>query len=278
LFIYVSPAHFFFLFFAYLDEECTVGKGLDEKFVSKLNQIFDENTKTKSVFYMRNHKSALSFTVRHFAGDVHYNAVNFCEKNRDTLAESLTKLIQTSSLSILKASEENEEQAAAAAPAGSPVKGSNKKATKLTLCAKFKNDLDALMTILRSTSPHFVRCIKPNLEQVGVKFDASLVLNQLKYSGLFEAIRIRKAGYEIRMNFDQFIQRYKHCQLVVPKSINKTTQLREYSEFLLSFMIDRTSQDPYFIQRKAHLEKQSQLQQKKATKGPGAAPEPTKSS
>lgn len=73
-------------------------KGSDEKFVSKINQIFDENTTTKSVFYQRNHKSPLLFTIRHFAGDVHYNAKDFLEKNRDTLAESLLQLVQRSTV------------------------------------------------------------------------------------------------------------------------------------------------------------------------------------
>lgn len=42
-----------------------------------------------------------------------------------------------------------------------------KKATKnLTLSAKFKLDLDSLMQALKSTAPHFIRCVKPNMEQV----------------------------------------------------------------------------------------------------------------
>jgi myosin heavy subunit len=49
-------------------------KGSDEKFVSKLNQIFDENAATKSVYFTRQRRSPMDFTVRHFAGDVTYNA------------------------------------------------------------------------------------------------------------------------------------------------------------------------------------------------------------
>jgi myosin heavy subunit len=87
--------------FAYLDEEVTVPKGSDEKFVSKINQIFDDNPNTKSVFYLRNHKSTLTFTVRHFAGDVEYDATNFLEKNRDSIADSLLALLTTSNVHIL---------------------------------------------------------------------------------------------------------------------------------------------------------------------------------
>jgi myosin heavy subunit len=49
-------------------------KGSDEKFVSKLNQIFDENAATKSLYFVRQRRSPMDFTVRHFAGDVTYNA------------------------------------------------------------------------------------------------------------------------------------------------------------------------------------------------------------
>lgn len=49
-------------------------KGSDEKFVSKLNQIFDENAATKSLYFVRQRRSPMDFSVRHFAGDVTYNA------------------------------------------------------------------------------------------------------------------------------------------------------------------------------------------------------------
>ena len=45
-------------------------KGTDEKFVAKLNQIFDENNATKSVYFTRQRRNPLDFTVRHFAGTV----------------------------------------------------------------------------------------------------------------------------------------------------------------------------------------------------------------
>ena len=51
------------------------------------------------------------------------------------------------------------------------------------------------------------------------KFDANLALNQLKYSGLFEAIRIRKSGYAVRMPNDLFIKRYKHVAMTIPGNI-----------------------------------------------------------
>ena len=50
------------------DEEIVIPKGSDEKFVAKLNQIFDESGATKSVYFTRQRRSPMDFTVRHFAG------------------------------------------------------------------------------------------------------------------------------------------------------------------------------------------------------------------
>jgi hypothetical protein len=186
-----------------------VPKGSDEKVVTKLNNVFDESAATKSPYFIRNRRSPLEFTIKHFAGDVSYTAVGFLEKNKDALPESLLKLLATStSLPILVTNIED------SSALGSEGEEKKKADNRLTLAAKFKNDLDSLMTALRATSPHFIRCIKPNNEQAANKFDAHLVLNQLKYSGLFEAVRIRKVGFPIRIEHIHFIKRYKFAASV----------------------------------------------------------------
>lgn len=210
------------------DEESVVPKGSDEKLVTKLNQIFNENRTTKSPFYGRGRKSPLEFIVHHFAGDVIYNSTDFLEKNKDSMAEGLLKQIESSKVPILKA----------AAGLDTDGKGNKQKSTKQTLSTKFKSDLDTLMTTLRATTPHFVRCIKPNNEQKSDKFDSSVVLNQLKYSGLFEAIRIRKAGYAVRMPYQQFLKRYKLCITgSVPATIKPDA--KAFSEYILANLHDK---------------------------------------
>ena len=64
------------------------------------------------------------------------------------------------------------------------------------------------MTTLGQANPYFVRCIKPNGAKVADKFVPQMVLNQLKYSGMMETVRIRRLGYPVRRTFDDFLFRY----------------------------------------------------------------------
>ena len=71
-----------------------------------------------------------------------------------------------------------------------------------------QDSLASLMQTLGSAHPFFVRCIKPNMEKVANNFNATVVLNQLRYSGMMETVRIRRAGYPVRRTFDDFLFRF----------------------------------------------------------------------
>ena len=65
------------------------------------------------------------------------------------------------------------------------------------------------MTTLNATEPHFVRCMKPNKKKIGGVYEAEMMLAQLRYSGLLEVCRIRKLGFPLRRDFDEFYKRYR---------------------------------------------------------------------
>jgi myosin X len=67
----------------------------------------------------------------------------------------------------------------------------------------------SLMTMLATTEPYFIRCVKPNMSKVPDKFDQELIYNQLLYAGMLETIRIRRMGYPIRYTLEDFWKRYK---------------------------------------------------------------------
>lgn len=65
------------------------------------------------------------------------------------------------------------------------------------------------MEILRQTTASYIRCIKPNSEKAELIFDSADVLRQLKCAGVLESVRIRKAGFPIRFQFDQFLASFR---------------------------------------------------------------------
>ena len=64
------------------------------------------------------------------------------------------------------------------------------------------------MSALGACEPHFIRCLKPNVDKVGNRFDAKLMMAQLRYAGVLEVCRIRQLGFPHRRSFAQFVHRY----------------------------------------------------------------------
>jgi myosin heavy subunit len=210
--------------FCMLDEEGVVPRGSDTKFVNRMHATYDENKASKSKYYTRNRRKPDEFGVVHFAGEVTYNSEGFLEKNKDTLSPTLLAELEAGTLDFLKEASSDAGSSPAKAKAESKKGGGNQQSNKLTLAAKFKLDLDSLMTALKVTNPHFIRCVKPNDRQQPEHFDPILALRQLKYAGLFEAIHIRKAGFSVRQPLDQFIKRYKHCAPAVMANFRRQNE------------------------------------------------------
>ncbi|KFO75857.1 Unconventional myosin-Ih, partial [Cuculus canorus] len=79
----------------------------------------------------------------------------------------------------------------------------------ISVATQFKNSLTSLIEILMSKEPSYVRCIKPNENKEPGKFDDSLIRHQVKYLGLMEHLRVRRAGFAYRRKYELFLQRYK---------------------------------------------------------------------
>ena len=57
-------------------------------------------------------------------------------------------------------------------------------------------------------------CIKPNAAKLSSSFSAELVLQQLRYTGVLETVKIRKQGYPTRLTFVDFMQRYGDVRIL----------------------------------------------------------------
>lgn len=153
--------------------------------------------------------------MSHFAGDVTYSVTGFLEKNNLALQEDLLELMKTSSNGFIQeilayddANTKTQNQPEAENASRRASRG--KQQGHATVSHLFRLQLDALMGTLSSTTPHYVKCIKPNiLRKPAPEFDYSLVMKQLKYSGVLEVIRIRREGYPIRMSFQEFLVKYE---------------------------------------------------------------------
>ena len=67
-----------------------------------------------------------------------------------------------------------------------------------TVSSAFRAQLDALLTTLNSTDPHFIRCIVPNNHKTPLLLDSALVMHQLTCNGVLEGIRICRRGFPNR--------------------------------------------------------------------------------
>ena len=193
---------------AFLDEEVSLPKGSDKGLIEKMHKVFAEETKHKC--YERKRQTPEFFSIVHYAGAVTYNIDSFVEKNRDNVYESLLNTLMSSKCELLG----QIFCVSAAVPEENLSPKSDKKvalASKKdkTLGSKFKSQLLSLMSTLGSTNPQFIRCIKPNQEKVCDVFDSKMILRQMKYSGLFEAIRVRASGFAYRRFHDVFYRRYR---------------------------------------------------------------------
>jgi myosin-5 len=77
-----------------------------------------------------------------------------------------------------------------------------------TLGGEFRGQMEELMANINTTSPHYIRCLKPNSNNVGNEFDSPLIVSQLRCGGVLEAVRVSRAGYSKRFPFHDFFRRY----------------------------------------------------------------------
>ncbi|XP_042658533.1 myosin heavy chain, skeletal muscle, adult-like isoform X1 [Tyto alba] len=194
--------------FSILEEECMFPKATDTSFKNKL---YDQHLGKSNNFQKpkpAKGKAEAHFSLVHYAGTVDYNISGWLEKNKDPLNETVIGLYQKSSLKTLALLFAN--YGGADAEGGGGKKGGKKKGSSFqTVSALFRENLNKLMTNLRSTHPHFVRCIIPNETKTPGAMEHELVLHQLRCNGVLEGIRICRKGFPSRVLYADFKQRYR---------------------------------------------------------------------
>ncbi|XP_026557885.1 myosin-1B-like isoform X3 [Pseudonaja textilis] len=192
--------------FSILEEECMFPKATDTSFKNKLYDQHLGKCKNFEKPKPGKGKAEAHFSLVHYAGTVDYNITGWLEKNKDPLNESVIQLYQKSSMKTLAL-------LFADRPAdggGGGKKGGKKKGSSFqTVSALFRENLNKLMSNLRSTHPHFVRCLIPNETKTPGAMEHELVLHQLRCNGVLEGIRICRKGFPSRIIYGDFKQRYR---------------------------------------------------------------------
>ena len=153
--------------------------------------------------------TATQFSIHHYAGQVTYDSSGFLNKNKDKLSDDAEDLFTHSNNQQI-----NDIMNMCATDIAHPthkkksaVVGSKRDHSFQTLAMKLQEQLSYLMNDLKESEPHFVRCVKPNAVKA-TSIDNLSVLQQLRYSGTLEAIKIRKSGYPVRRSHLEFWQNY----------------------------------------------------------------------
>ncbi|XP_030752193.1 myosin heavy chain, muscle isoform X46 [Sitophilus oryzae] len=193
-----------------LEEESMFPKATDQTFVEKLNT----NHLGKSPNFQKPKppkpgQQAAHFTLGHYAGNVPYNITGWLEKNKDPLNDTVVDLFKKGTNKLLCEIFADHPGQSGGQDAGGKGGRGKKGGGFATVSSAYKEQLNNLMSTLRATQPHFVRCIIPNeLKQPGV-IDSHLVMHQLTCNGVLEGIRICRKGFPNRMVYPDFKLRYK---------------------------------------------------------------------
>eukprot|EP00526_Cylindrotheca_closterium_P028713 CAMPEP_0113623274 /NCGR_PEP_ID=MMETSP0017_2-20120614/11965_1 /TAXON_ID=2856 /ORGANISM="Cylindrotheca closterium" /LENGTH=1666 /DNA_ID=CAMNT_0000533203 /DNA_START=23 /DNA_END=5020 /DNA_ORIENTATION=+ /assembly_acc=CAM_ASM_000147 len=182
----------------------------DVKFVNQLHKLFGSGTGTKKkdghkYFVTPKFGNDRQFIIVHYAGEVRYTVDGFVERNMESLTNELKDLGASSTVELAKSvfscATSDQEVTQKNDTRRSSIRG-------FSVASQFKLSLQALVEDLERTQPHYIRCIKPNLRKAPNSFAAGDILKQLRYSGMMEAIRIRREGYALREDHQSFYNRF----------------------------------------------------------------------
>lgn len=155
-----------------------------------------------------------SFTINHFADKVEYDSNGFLEKNRDTVIDEQISVIKNSKNELVRRLfSDNPDKltvpgtklkVVSAKPATA-----SQKTHKKSVGSQFRNSLNMLMSTLNKTTPHYIRCIKPNDTKTAFEYNPQRAVQQLRACGVLETIRISAAGFPSRWTYTDFFYRYR---------------------------------------------------------------------
>merc|ERR1719292_9726 len=205
---------------AILEEETMFPKATDKSFEDKLK----ENLLGKSPVFLKKQPGSKDknahFAIGHYAGIVNYNLTDWLTKNKDPVNDTVVDQLKKSTNALvvyLFREHPGQPEDDPKAPKEKGKKGKDATKTFKTVSSAFRAQLDALLTTLNSTDPHFIRCIVPNNHKTPGLLDSALVMHQLTCNGVLEGIRICRRGFPNRTVYPDFVHRFI---IIKPKEVH----------------------------------------------------------
>jgi myosin V len=190
--------------FRILDEECMVPNGSDKNFTRKVQNHFKKN----DYFYHEPKYLDEKIGIAHYAGVVNYMTDGFKNKNMDLVSNEVIDFIK----SFITTNNTDKNYGFN----NWLVCGDDKQITSSisrikinSINSKFKSQLHELLSFINKTETQYIRCLKPNDTDEANNLNRLRILEQLRYSGVLEAVRVARAGYPIRFKHHDFVLRYK---------------------------------------------------------------------
>lgn len=188
--------------FGHLNDQTMVGKENDTGLYQNICKL-----KSEYLEIVNKERFDQKFGFTHYAGQVKYTVDNYCEKNKHHLRNEFIELLNFSDLAkeIQKITIK---------------KSSQLNSVKDTINTEFNSQLVKLVSLIKKTRPHYVRCIKPNDKNISNDYDLARTLEQLRYGGVLEAVKVSRAGFPIRFYKKEFNNRYYMLNLNIYKIEN----------------------------------------------------------
>jgi len=192
-----------------LDDQCRAPGTTDRSFAS---DVYAKCTQHPRFSSSHRQVSTRMFEVQHYAGSVEYTMDGFVVKNRDELPKETTELLLGSENSFVHYLAEiiTQNSGRTSPPTTEGYKRrTDSSVNRITVGGQFRRRLRDLRAKIDLTSPHYIRCLKPNDKLVPDLFDPVVIAEQLRCGGILEAVRVSRAGYTQHYPHLDFVRRYK---------------------------------------------------------------------
>lgn len=182
-----------------LEEQCNLQTGSDENFTMACHKRFRQSP---AKCYVEPRIAAnRSFEINHSCCSITYCTDQFREKNMDVMPEDVRRLLLTSNRDLIRRIFDCADSDSSAMVATRSTGGRQE-----NIAGQFLKSISALLTVLGSSSPRFVKQVKSNAAKEPMSMEESFVRNQLNTLGIIESIHVERQGFTYRKDFQVFLK------------------------------------------------------------------------